>query len=697
MINFNKKAIYALTFFCTALLLTTLFFLTRTFLMESFSRAEKTEMESDIKNTVSVVRWNAAEFSDRFADWSSWDDTCQFLLDKNPAFISSNMNDESMSVMNLGLLAFFDANGGLVAQTAFDPQGRKRLLDAETLKEHFSPGSLLLQHETLRTFHAGLLDLPQGVMIVSSRPIINSKNEGPKRGTLIDGRYFDERQIARLSFLTGHSLAVFPLDASKMPADAQRAFSLLKNSPVAVLPADERTISGYAFLKDVYGKPILLMRIQMPRNIYGYGRTSVFHFRIWILAIVMLSLVIALWLIGKVIKFHDDLRSMIQSLQETKDRLTQSEKLASLGTVVSGVAHEINNPLTSIIGFSDIIMSRDDGSLPAEMREQIDIIHKEGQRCKAIVQDLLSFARRRDPVWENVTLDVLLTDVTNAMSLMLREKEVRVEKTFPSETFHIKADSTQLKQVFFNLLKNAVQAMEDSGKEKILWVQAVLEEKHVRVTVTDNGSGIRPEHLHRIFEPFFTTKEVGIGTGLGLSLCYGVIHQHGGEIGVANAPGKGAEFAVRLPLIGAAEARELDKHGPVASLPAQRLSGHRVLVIDDESSIRKLLQAILSAEKIPNDAVNNGAEALEKSREVRYDLFICDYRTPRLNGQQFYLELAKKDPKIASKFLFITGQTGDKQLMDFFKTNGIDYLTKPFFKNDVLEMVRKKLKNASAA
>ena len=414
------------------------------------------------------------------------------------------------------------------------------------------------------------------------------------------------------------------------------------------------------------------------------------------------SLAMLLWMLQLVIRSNNQLKETARSLQETKNLLTHSEKLASLGRVVTGIAHNLDNPLTAIIGFSDLILNHEDTALSPELRKGLEIIFKEGQNCRHIVQNLLSFARRRKPKWEKTDVCAVLTDTLAAPSLRLDQKKVTVKKSYPPKDLSVKADLAQLKEVFSNLLKNAVQAMEKNASEKIIRIGVVQENENVLVTFADNGHGIAPENIHKIFEPFFTTKEPSSGTGLGLSICYGIVHEHGGEIVAESPPGQGVVMTVCLPLLGAKEALELASQStptPGALSPAHGLSGRRVLVIEDEESVREFLGTVLSSAGMKVDMAQDGQDALEKAAANPYDLLIVDYIVPKMNGEQIYRELIRKNPAGNSKFLFITSQTGDRHLLDFFKTNNLVYLPKPFLKKELLEIAEKKLhaKNAPPA
>jgi two-component system NtrC family sensor kinase len=226
-------------------------------------------------------------------------------------------------------------------------------------------------------------------------------------------------------------------------------------------------------------------------------------------------------------------------------KLMHTEKMAAVGQLVSGVAHEVNNPLTAIMGFSDLLMENPD--VPGSARKDLQVILEEAQRTKEIVQNLLSFARQRPPQRQKVQLNDLLRKTVALRAYDFSNHGVRVLEKFDDDLPEITGDSHQLQQVFLNILNNAYDAVRETGRLGLVEIETIHDEGWVEVLFHDNGEGIK--HPERIFDPFFTTKEVGQGTGLGLSICYGIVREHEGEILCANNQElPGATFSVRLPI-----------------------------------------------------------------------------------------------------------------------------------------------------
>jgi len=228
-----------------------------------------------------------------------------------------------------------------------------------------------------------------------------------------------------------------------------------------------------------------------------------------------------------------------------RTKLVHAEKMAAVGQLVSGVAHEVNNPLTAILGFTDLLMENPE--LPESARRDLRVILQEAQRTKQIVQNLLSFARQMPPRRQPVQLNSILKRTVQLRSYDFISHGIQVVERLDESLPDVIGDSHQLQQVFLNILNNAYDAVRECGRPPRIEITSARMETGVEVSFRDNGVGISdPE---RIFDPFFTTKDVGKGTGLGLSICYGIVHEHGGEIICHNNSGSdGATFIVRLPL-----------------------------------------------------------------------------------------------------------------------------------------------------
>ncbi len=372
-----------------------------------------------------------------------------------------------------------------------------------------------------------------------------------------------------------------------------------------------------------------------------------------------------------------------------QERLLQSEKMASAGQLVSGVAHELNNPLTGIIGFAQLLLMRD---LDDRARQQIETIQAEAERASKIVQNLLSFARRRKARKEPTDLNALVRRVVELRSYEHHLRNTEVKLDLADDLPQTLVDPDQIQQVLLNLLINAEQAVRDCERGAIA-VRSHLRDGTIVLVVQDNGPGIVADALRRIFDPFFTTKQAGEGTGLGLTISYGIIDEHGGRIHAESPPGRGAIFTIELPVVaGKAERPEGEEPEAAGPTPGPR---RRILVVDDEENIRKLLSGILGMDGHAVDTAKNGAQALERLSGKRYDLIITDIKMPEMDGQTLYQRLRDIDSDLARRTVFITGDTVSPETRVFLQNVTNPCLSKPFRLREIRDTVEKALAGVS--
>ncbi len=369
-----------------------------------------------------------------------------------------------------------------------------------------------------------------------------------------------------------------------------------------------------------------------------------------------------------------------------QERLLQSEKMVSVGQLVSGVAHELNNPLTGIMGFAQLLLARD---LDESTKRDVNTIHTEAERAAKIVQNLLSFARRKKAEKEMANLNVLLERVLELCSYELAVKDIGLELDLDPRLPETMVDANQIQQVFFNIIINAEHAMVGANGHGTLSVRSWREKDVVRLTFHDDGPGMAPETLRRIFDPFFTTKETGEGTGLGLTICYGIMEDHGGRIWAESQPGRGTSFTVELPILEGAQAPS----GPEEQ-PEPAAGGRSFLVVDDEESIRRLLGSILRDDGHHVDTAGNGKEALEHLAHRRYDVIVTDIKMPDMDGRSLYQRLLDTDPELARRTIFITGDTVNPDTRDFLRSVTNPCLPKPFGVREVRETIGQVLAGA---
>jgi two-component system NtrC family sensor kinase len=373
---------------------------------------------------------------------------------------------------------------------------------------------------------------------------------------------------------------------------------------------------------------------------------------------------------------REELEKTVETLKTTQNQLIQSEKLSGIGEFVAGVAHELNNPLTSVMGFAELLQQSD---MAEQQRRYLDVIAKSAKRCQKIVASLLSFARRHAPERKVVCVNEIVESAVEILQYQMRTSNIEVITQLDPQLPATEVDSHQMQQVFLNIINNARQAMEGRPTKGLLRVTTESSDDKVRIIIQDNGPGIPPENITKIFNPFFTTKEVGKGTGLGLSLCYGLVSEHGGTITPSSEPGQGATFTIELP-ISHASAGAADKKatGPLPAHAKGEGVGKRVLVIDDEDTILQMINAALTMNGYKVDVARDGESALRRMGQYHYDLALCDWKMPGLNGQQVYERLHASDPDMSRRLIFITGDVVNEKTQQFLSSEHKVCLSKPF-------------------
>jgi two-component system NtrC family sensor kinase len=371
-----------------------------------------------------------------------------------------------------------------------------------------------------------------------------------------------------------------------------------------------------------------------------------------------------------------------------QDQLIQSEKLSAIGQLIAGIAHDLNNPLASVVGFADFLAEVP--HVPLALKEPLRVIQEEAERASNIVKNLLSFARKQDhqrrPTALRPLLDNTLLLLRNQLMAHRVETRIEVDPDLPMPDI----DSNQIQQVFVNLMNNASQAIASSGRPGTIVVRARTWLDGVAVDVVDDGPGMSEALASQVFEPFFTTKPEGEGTGLGLSISQGILWEHGGRILLATEEGRGSTFTVQLPLATRPPAPQPDTRDRT---PPRRL---RVLVVDDEPHILHYMRATLEAwGHIPVVAAD-GVEGLSRMSDDTFDLVISDLRMPRLGGREFYEEVARRHPAMADRLVFATGDTVRGDTLAFLETLDRPYLQKPFSLAELRSLLADVARKASA-
>ncbi len=373
--------------------------------------------------------------------------------------------------------------------------------------------------------------------------------------------------------------------------------------------------------------------------------------------------------------------------RQIQSKLLQTEKMAAVGQLVSGIAHELNNPLTSIMGYGQLLLAH--GLNPVQFSEASKVFH-EAERARRIVKNLLYFARENEPERTRVNLNEIVERTLALRSYELRVEDILIECTLAPDLPETMADPYQMQQVILNLLVNAEQSLlHGRGKGKVQIRTRRTEANRIVVEVSDDGPGIPREIVSRIFDPFFTTKPAGLGTGLGLSIVYGIVKQHDGEVTAENQPAGGARFTVELPVVEvpAASDETIEREFRVAASAPRS----KVLVVEDEPTVAQLIVDVLREEGHQVEAVLDSQKGLIRLSRSHYDLIICDLRMPRLDGPAFYEALVRSGSSARDRLIFVTGDTLAPRTMKFLQNVKVTYLAKPFLVEELKLAVNRRL------
>ncbi|MBI4861202.1 MAG: response regulator [Candidatus Riflebacteria bacterium] len=353
-------------------------------------------------------------------------------------------------------------------------------------------------------------------------------------------------------------------------------------------------------------------------------------------------------------------------------QLLQNEKLSSIGGLVSGVAHELNNPLTIVVGYADLLTRRPPPQVLLD--KALADIKRAAMRCEKIVAGLLIFAQQRAPERTSIDVAEVLEEAVLLRSYQCKVHDIEVVRDYRTVP-RTMGDGHQLLQVLFNLINNAYQVLQDHTGLRRLTVSCCQAGGTIRIGVADSGPGVPAEISGKIFDPFFTTKPLGMGTGLGLSVSLGILKAHGGDLRLEYTQGGGALFVCDVPIT---DQVVLAAVRPVSLLSDYALAGRSILIVDDEEGVLGLCRSYLCVYKMAVDYCANGAEALEMIRKRLYDLVLLDVRMPELGGREMYDLLRVENPQQASRVAFMTGDSSDESTWRFLQESGRPYLLKPF-------------------
>ena len=380
-----------------------------------------------------------------------------------------------------------------------------------------------------------------------------------------------------------------------------------------------------------------------------------------------------------------------------QSRMAQTEKLVSLGQRVSGIVHELSNPLTTILGYAQRLLQREAGRAGSTSRE-LRGLFAEAERASRILRQMLQLSGDGRGAREPVSLNELVERTADLMRATLSGSRIRLMMEKGSSVPNVEGDFGQLQQVLLNLLQNAQQAISQSGQGGLIGVRTgCAGAGRARLEVWDDGPGIPGAIQARIFDPFFTTKPPGVGTGLGLAIVLGFVRQHGGTVNLLSPPKGGARFVVEFPAAPAARKESVPVTTALRLTPAagpgengipREHRAPRVLVVEDEPTVGGLIADVLRDEGMHVDVLRDGESALDRAEREEYDLVICDLKMPGMDGQKFFQSLGKRRNPLQGRVLFVTGDVVAPRTQEFLERHHLPYVAKPFRVEELSRAVR---------
>jgi sensor domain CHASE-containing protein/two-component sensor histidine kinase len=572
----RKKTLIIISFTLISLIVI-LYAASQIILLRSFVALEEQDTHQNVERVQSAL---ASEISNLDAfnyDWAAWDDTYDFIQDSNEDYIESNLLDETFIDSGLNLMIFVNYSGGIVFSKFFDLENEEEIPIPESLTGHLAAHSVLVQHDDTESSVAGMILLPEGATIVSSRPVLTSENRGPILGSLIMGYYFDSAAIESLAATTHLSVNMCRYTDSQMPSDFQAAVSSLsEESTIFTQPLNDDSIGGYALIEDIYGEPSLVLRVDMPRDIYKQGQTSIMYFLLSLFATGVVIGAVTMVLLEKNVllrlaKLSTDV-SRIRSRGDVSERvmMTDNDELSNLAKNINGMLctleqshnklrtmnkrtqlmneklgvvgkltrHDVINKLSTVTGNTFLAKKEFTNN-----RKALKYFENIESACGHI-ERILDFARAYERLGVEELVDVNVEkSLEEAVSLFPDLHGVRVVNDCGGLT--VLADSL-LRQLFYNLIDNSLRHGEKVSRIRVYYKEDGKD--RLKLVYEDDGIGIPQEGKEKIFGEGY-----GRGTGYGLYLIRKMCEVYGWNIQETGKQDKGAEFTITVPKTGEKE------------------------------------------------------------------------------------------------------------------------------------------------
>jgi signal transduction histidine kinase len=581
---------------------------TRLIILKDFGALEANLTRQNMERLFSAVDRECEAMVQILRDWCAWNDTLNFIRGTKPDYIEANLSVETFASLDLHLMVLADLDGQHRWTGVYSPDEGALAIPAPDMLRYLDGNSSLWTHADTASRRAGLQITPMGLMLMASGPIVNSEGKGPIAGTLIMGRRFGPAAVAAIEARMQMPVTIKPLKDKEAPLIVgPQQLTHLIHGPITLTPMDDEALRASAVIADMAGHPAATISIETPRNVTAQGRRTIRLFLFWqavggVLVTLMVIAFVRCVILTPItrlnrevtqiatdsafsrrleIKARDEVgqtrmavNQMLNSLevantgvqaaydelQKTQTKLVQSAKLASIGELAAGMAHELNQPLTVIRGTTQMLRRGLDADKleKAIVGPQLALIEKNTKRMMNIIEQLRTFSSQSSQEKSWTDINKAIKGCLIILGEQMRVNDIAVEVDLAKALPEVWCDRNQIEQVFLSLITNAFDAVLEKadpsesvhgGVLSLSTRQSPGPPVQVEIRVRDNGIGIREDRLDWIFDPFFTTKEVGKGSGLGLSISYGIIQDHQGDLRVEETGPAGTTFLIRLPVI----------------------------------------------------------------------------------------------------------------------------------------------------
>ena len=560
-------------------LIATLYVFSYIAVFERYNILEHNEVSREIHRISNIIGAEVGRIDSVNLDWASWDDTYDFAVNLNPEYIASNLYYSTFTTNRINMFLLYDASGNLAIGKAFDLNSETEVEIPPTFKGDLAGKGILT--EGVDDNASGIISLPEGLLMFSSRPILTTTDTGPSRGTLIMGRYIDEEEILRITEIMSIEIDAQQIVGATLPEDYQKALTVITTqNPIAAVPVDTKQINGYAVINDYQDQPALLLKITLPRYIYQEGQAAVQTFLLYFLVIGLgvgvAGLLVNDYLfvkpitslsekvaeIGRKKNFDErlevngdderaslarDINGMLDSLKEAREKELEQrtevegmrrehfkELLTGASRVINSVRYDLRSPLQVIRNATYLL--RED---PKKADTLADMIDESVESAISTIEDLSSKTQTGEL---KITVTDLRYVIEIAIDMAKIPPSIKVVTDFSDEFLAILLDVAKFQRVLDNLIRNAVEAMPNGGT---LTIRSRRVNDATHIEVEDTGIGIKSEEMGKLFQPFYTTKPTG--TGLSLVSSKEVIEALGGTIKIDSTQDVGTRVTLMLP------------------------------------------------------------------------------------------------------------------------------------------------------